>query len=104
MKIKLLAILILISSQVFSQTTDTILKKYDQQFIYRYGSSFMKGGNKLSFGDLQHEFNNKSLSYDLYISSKKNKTVSTILRILSTIAIVGVVKAARDNNSGLAYG
>jgi hypothetical protein len=104
MKSKLIFIFLFISSQVFSQTTDTILKKYDQQFIYRYGSSFMKGGNKLSFGDLQNEFDNKSPSFDLYIRSKNNKTVSTILRILSTIAIVGVVKAARDNNTGLAYG
>jgi hypothetical protein len=104
MTIKIISILILISSQVFSQTTDTILKKYDQQFIYRYGSFFMKGGNKLSFSDLKNEFNNKSLSFDLYLRSKKNKTLSTFFRIISTIAIVGVVKAAKDNNSGLAYG
>ena len=104
MKSKLIFIFVFISSQVFSQATDTALKKYDQQFIYRYGSSFMKGGNKFSFSDLQNEFNSKSPSFDLYIRSKNNKTVSTILRFLSTFAIVGVIKGARDNNTGLAYG
>ena len=104
MKSKLIFIFVFISTQVFSQTTDTVLKKYDQQFIYRYGSSFMKGGNKLSFRDLQNEFNSKSPSFDLYIKSKNNKTVSTILRFVSIFAIVGVIKGASDNNSGLAYG
>ena len=104
MKGKLIFILAFISSQVLSQTTDTLLKKYDQQFICRYGSSFMKGGNKLSFRDLQNEFNSKSPSFDLYIKSKNNKKVSTILRFVSIFAIVGVVKGASDNNTGLAYG
>ena len=104
MKSKLIFIFALISSQGFSQITDTTLKKYDQQFIYRYGSSFMKGGNKLSFRDLQNEFNNQSPSFDLYIRSKNNKALSTILRFVSMFAVIGVVTAARDNNSGLAYG
>jgi|SRR5215203_1750084 len=104
MKSKLIFIFAFISSQAFSQTTDTVLKKYDQQLIYRYGSSFMKGGNKLSFRDLQNEFNSKSPSFDLYIKSKNNKNVSTILRFVSIFAIVGVVKGASDNNTSLAYG
>ena len=104
MKSKLIFIFVFISSLAFSQTTDTVLRKYDQQFIYRYGSSYMKGGNKLSFRDLQNEFNSKSPSFDLYIKSKNNKTISTILRFVSTFAIVGVIKVARDNNTGLAYG
>lgn len=104
MKSKLLFIFAFISSQAFGQTTDTVLKKYDQQFIYRYGSSFMKGGNKLSFRDLQNEFNSQSPSFDLYMRSKNNKTFSTILRFLSTVAIVGVIKGAIDDNKGLAYG
>jgi hypothetical protein len=101
---KLLAfICLLISCHAFSQS-DSLLKKYDQQFLYRYGSSFMKGGNKLSFADLQAEFKSPSLSFDLYKKSKKDKTISTVLRLVSTFAIIGVVKGANDNNSNLAYG
>jgi len=104
MKSKLIFIFVFLSIHVFSQTSDTLLKKYDQQFIYRYGSSFMKGGNKLSFSDLQSEFNSKSPSFDLYIKSKNNKKISTVLRFVSIVAIVGVIKGASDNNKGLAYG
>jgi hypothetical protein len=62
---------IVISFQAFCQTNDTLLRKYDQQFIYRYGSSFMKGGNKLSFTDLRADFPGPSLSFDLYRRAKK---------------------------------
>lgn len=100
---KILAfICLLVSSHVFSQS-DTILKKYDQQFLYRYGSSFMKGGNKLSFADLQSEFRSPSLSFDLYKKSKKDKTISMVLRFVSTLGLIGVIKGAQDNNRNLAY-
>lgn len=67
MKKLLVLVCIAINFQAFCQTSDTLLKKYDQQFIYRYGRSFMKGGNKLSFTDLRTEFFVSSPSSDLYI-------------------------------------
>ena len=104
MKSKLTVVSIFLSTQVFSQASDSLLKNYDKQFIYRYGSNFMKGGNKLSFDALASEFNSRSLSLDLYRKSKKNRTVSVVLRLASTVVILGVVKSARDNNSSLTYG
>ena len=102
---KLIAILCLfISCQTFSQSSDSLLKKYDEQSVYRYGSAFMKGGNKISFKDLQSEFQTPSVSFDLYKKSKKDMTISTVLRFVSLFAIVGVVKGASDNNRNLAYG
>ena len=94
----------MISYHAFSQTNDTLLKKYDQQILYRYGSSFMKGGYKVSFIDLRTEFKSPSPSFDLYTKSTKDKTVSSVLRLVSTLAIFGVIKGARDNNPNLAYG
>ncbi len=76
-------ICLLISCQAFSQSNDTLLKKYDQQFLYRYGSSFMKGGFKVSLIDLRTEFTSPSLSFDLYTKSKKDKTISSVLRLVS---------------------
>ena len=63
----------------------------------------MKGGNKLSFADLRSEFVSPSLSFDLYKKSKKDKTISTVLRFVSTSMIIGVFSAARNNNSDAAY-
>jgi hypothetical protein len=94
---------LLISYQAFSQTSDTVLKKYDQQFIYRYGSSFMKGGNKLSFTDLRTEFSNSPISFDLYTKAKKDKTISFVLQIVSSAMIVGILSGARKNNSTTVY-
>ncbi|MCW3075060.1 MAG: hypothetical protein JWP69_2129 [Flaviaesturariibacter sp.] len=99
-----LLVLLLLSSPVFGQTADTVLRKYDQAFLYRYGSSFMKGGTKLSFGNLEDEFTPSSLSFDLYRKSKNNKTISTVLRLVSLAAIYGVVRGARNNNTNLSYG
>jgi hypothetical protein len=92
-----------ISPHCFSQS-DSLLKKYDQQLLYRYGSHFMKGGNKVSFSALREEFPYASISSDLYAKAKKDKTISTVLRFASILAIVGVAKGASDNNRNLTYG
>lgn len=81
-----------------------IIKKYDQQLLYRYGSHFMKGGNKISFSALREEFPTASISSDLYAKAKKEKTISTVLRFASMLAIVGVAKGASENNRNLTYG
>ncbi len=104
MKQILLLISLLFAVNAFSQTNDSLLKKYDNELIYRYGSSFMKGTDKLSFNALQGEFKNPSLPFDLYQKAKRNKTVGTVLRYVSLLAIVGVAKGARDNNMGMVYG
>lgn len=92
-----------LSNHCFSQS-DSLLKKYDQQLLYRYGSQFMKGGNKISFTELRTEFNSPSVSYDLYTKAKKDKTISTVLRYVSILGFVGVAKGASDNNKNLTYG
>jgi hypothetical protein len=103
MKSKLIFIFAFISSQAFSQTTDTLLKKYDQQFIYRYGPSFMKGGNKLSFTDLRTEFSNSPISLDLYTKAKKDKTISIVLQFVSSAMIFGILSGVYKNNSTTVY-
>ena len=102
MKKLLVFICLLISFHTFSQS-DSLLKQYDQQILYRYGSSYMKGGNKLSVADLQTAFKSPSLSFDLYKKSKKDKTISIVLRFVSTLGLIGVIKGAQDNNRNLAY-
>ncbi len=103
MKILIAFTFLYISYHSFSQT-DSLLKKYDQQLLYRYGSHFMKGGNKVSFSALREEFASPSISFDLYTKAKKDKTVSTVLRYVSLLAIIGVAKGAADNNRNLTYG
>jgi hypothetical protein len=94
---------LLISYQAFSQTNDSMLRKYDQQFIYRYGPSFMKGGNKLSFTDLRTEFSNSPISFDLYTKARKDKTISIVLQFVSSAMIFGILSGAHKNNSTTVY-
>lgn len=96
-------ICLFISCSVFCQT-DSLLRTYDEQFVYRYGYSFMKGGNRLSFADLRGEFSPQSLSFDLYEKSKKDKTISIVLRYVSIFAVIGVGKGVSDNNRSIVYG
>jgi hypothetical protein len=103
MKIVVVFTCLLITCGAFCQTNDVLLHKYDQQFIYRYGSSYMTGGNKLSFSDLRAEFPNSSLSFDLYKRAKKDKTISIVLRLVSTAMVFGVFSGIHKNNSGTAY-
>lgn len=103
MKKLFVIICLFISYHSFSQP-DSLLKKYDQQLLYRYGSHFMKGGNKVSFNELRGEFISASVSFDLYAKAKKDKTISTALRYVSLLAFIGVAKGAADNNRNLTYG
>jgi hypothetical protein len=103
MKKILVLICLLISCHAICQTNDTLLRKYDQQFIYRYGSSFMKGGSKLSFTDLRAELASSPLSFDLYTRAKKDKTISIVLRLVSSVMIYGVLSGVHKNNSTTAY-
>ena len=103
MKNVFVLVCVLISYRAFSQVSDTLLKKYDQQFIYRYGSYFMKGGNKLFFTDLRTEFSNSPVSFDLYTKAKKDKTIGMVLQLASSAMIFGVVSGARQNNSNMVY-
>ena len=101
---KLFVIIFLLISQYSFSQSDSLLKKYDQQLLYRYGSHFMKGGNKVSFNALREEFTSPSISFDLYAKAKKDKTISTVLRYVSLLAIIGVAKGTADNNRNLTYG
>lgn len=96
-------VFILTSALASGQVSNDMRNKYDQQFIYRYGQSFMKGSDKVTFGMLQQEFKAPSLSADLYKKAKSNKTISRVFRFASTFAIFGVAKGLRDNNRTLAY-
>lgn len=87
MKILFAFTFLFITFHSFSQS-DSLLKKYDQQLLYRYGSHFMKGGNKVSFNALREEFTSPSISFDLYAKAKKDKTISTVLRYVSLLAII----------------
>ena len=103
MKAIILVLLLCSATLLFSQNTDSLYKKYNTGFIYRYGSSIMKGGEKISFQELSKEFSVSDLGLDQYKIAKKKNTVSRILSLASIASgLIGITFI--NSNRNLAFG
>ena len=97
---KNLAILFLFlypSTQLLAQNSDSLYKKYNTGLIHMYGSSIMKGNERISFQELSKEFSMSDLGLDQYQISKKKNTVSRILSIVSMAAGLTAISFIRTN-------
>jgi hypothetical protein len=102
MKATILILLLCFANFLLAQNNDSLYKKYNTGFIYRYGSSIMKGGNKISFQELSKEFSMSDLGLDQYVIAKKKNTVSRILSLASIASgLVGI--SFFNSNRNLAY-
>ena len=87
-----------------SQNVDSLKYKYINQSIYRYGSVYQKGTERLSFRNLEYEFSMSDLGLDGYNKAKKYMTTSTILRIVSLASSMAALSIAANNgNRNTAY-
>lgn len=108
MKSKIILLFFVFGSTFLSAQTinyDSLRLKYNNQTIYRYGSTFLKGSERLGFRDLSREFSMSDLGLAGYEKAKKYKTTATIFRFVSLaagIAVAGI--AANGNNRDLAWG
>jgi len=91
-------------TDLFSQSGDSLHYKYTNLTIYRYGSVFQKGNERLGFKDLRSEFSMSDLGLTLYNKAKKYRTTGTILRYVSMIAgFSSIAVAANSGNRNTAY-
>jgi hypothetical protein len=82
------------------QNRDSLLRLYNNQTIYRYGSNFQKGTDRLYFRDLRDEFSFSPMGLVGYELSKKHRTTATVLRVLSVAASIATISLiSRDNYS-----
>lgn len=97
--------LLLWVTQLFSQKSDSLVFKYNNQTIYRYGGYFLKGNERLTYKDLSKEFSMSDLGLAGYEKSRKYKTTSTVFRFVSLAAgFAAVSVAAKGQSRDLAYG
>ncbi len=109
---KLISLCVLLFAVVIlhAQQTDSLKYKYTNQTIYRYGSSFMKGTERLSFPTLQSEFSMSELGLASYTKAKKYRITNMVLRTvalaasLSALAVVINSNNLTDNRRNLVYG
>lgn len=94
-------LLILLSglNKLYSQSNDSLKYKYTNQVIYRYGSSFMKGLERLTFLQLRNEFNISELGKAAYEKARKYKTTSTIFRLASIAAGIATITVIANNGN-----
>lgn len=81
------------------QNSDSLRYKYNNQTIYRYGSAFLKGNERLTFKDLSKEFSMSDLGLASYDKARSYRTTSTILRFATMLTgFVAVGVAANNGN------
>ncbi len=105
----LFPVLLLVCNCLCGQDTDSLKYKYTNQTIYRYGSYFMKGTERIGFQQLQKEFDISDLGTAHYMRAKKYKTISTIFKFVSlATGITGLILISDRNltrsRQNMAYG
>lgn len=83
----------------FAQKTDSLHLVYNNQTIYRYGGSFLKGNEKLTFKDLSREFNMSDLGQISYDKAKSYRSKSIIFKVASIACGIASLVIISNNNS-----
>lgn len=97
-----IVLILVVKPDIAAQGTDSLLYKYNNQLLYRYGGYFMKGNERLTFNELSQEFSLSELGLDQFKLSKRKRTTSRVLLFLSLAS--GFTAAAINNsNQKLAY-
>ena len=86
----LFLLFVFINLKSFSQSRDSLIKVYNNQTIYRFGNKYMKGSERLTYGDLRLEFNTPS-TQEMYKKSKRRLSVSRIFNVASLGVIIASV-------------
>lgn len=95
----LFVILAFVNVKSSSQSHDSLLRIYNNQIIYRSGTKFMKGSEKLSFRDLKLNFNSGTTK-DLYYKSKSRLALSRLFNVASLgLAVVSVFTSTNTAGS-----
>jgi hypothetical protein len=93
-------LLLFLGFDSFAQNIDSLQARYNKENIVRMGSgSFMKGGVKLSFSDMQDEFNKSTLGLELYQAARKSKTQTSIFRGIAFGSIIAAPLSVNRNTN-----
>lgn len=89
-------VLISVKQDICAQE-DSLKYKYINQTIYRYGRSFMKGTERLTFPELRNEFTMSELGLASYDQSKKYKNISNVFSVASLAASITTLVIVSNN-------
>ncbi len=83
----LILILAFVNLKSDSQSNDSLINAYNTKTIYRFGTRFMKGNDKLTFHDLKAQFNSP-ITMNLYYKSKNRSTISKVCNLASLTLVI----------------
>lgn len=83
-----------------AQNADSIKHIYNNQTLYRYGSYFLKGSEKLTYRELEKEFSMSDIGLDAYRQSKKYRNTAMIFSFVSLASGITSLAIIANNNSG----
>jgi hypothetical protein len=95
----LIVVTFFFSNILLAQKKDSLLIRYQNQTIYRYGNWFIKGNEKLDFRDLRNEFQGSELGMIGYEKAKKYRSTSMVMRIGATLSSLVVLAIISNNGS-----
>jgi hypothetical protein len=95
----LLILFLACTKSLHSQKTDSLKYKYTNFTIYRYGNTYLKGNERLTFKELSREFSMSDLGFDSYMKAKKFKTISTVMRWASFLAGLSSLAVIANNGN-----
>ena len=99
----LFVLFLLIAPESFGQQRDSLLRLYNSQTISRFGTNFVKGGQRLYFRDLGSEFSFSPLGLVGYELSKKSRTTAMVLRVLSVAGSIATLTLLSRENRTATY-
>lgn len=99
LSLAVLLLLCLLAGQAHAQRNDSLLSVYTNQTIHSFGNVYMKGGKRLTFRDLNNEFE-PGTARDLYLESKRKLTLSKALLVVSTASLVGSAILRKNEDKG----
>ena len=95
----LLLITFFVIQKTSGQTKDELLSTYNNQTIHTFGKFFIKGSNRLTFGDLKKDFTS-DITKVLYKKAKSDRFLGGFFTVTAVGALVTSI-VVRKNNSTL---
>lgn len=84
-----------------AQNNDSMARMYNNQTIQTSGRFFIKGGKRLTFGELKNEFNS-GITKDLYKKAKGQRILGGLSTVTAIAALItGAVFKQQDKNGAL---
>jgi hypothetical protein len=96
------AILLLVTFCVIQktsgQTKDELLSTYNNQTIHTFGKFFIKGSNRLTFGDLKKDFTS-DIAKGFYKKAKDDRFLGGFFTVTAVGALVTSILVRKNNNT-----